>query len=110
MPLDTFREVVRTPRVGDYVAGEVAPRFEHGAVWMEPRPTVSRPAARSAAGREASFAKWPKRRAIVGPGTARERASRRQIAEGRGDAVALTAAERRAARRRAALRRTEARG
>ncbi|TPG36246.1 hypothetical protein EAH89_30390 [Roseomonas nepalensis] len=46
VPLDTFREVVRTPRVARYVEEEVAPRFERGVARAEPPLAAARRRAR----------------------------------------------------------------
>lgn len=40
VPLDTYREVVRTPHVAQYVADDVAPRFERQAAAPEPAPAA----------------------------------------------------------------------
>ncbi len=45
VPLDTYREVVRTPRVAQYVADDIVPRFERQAAAPEPAPARSRTAA-----------------------------------------------------------------
>lgn len=40
VPLDTYREVVRTPHVAQYVADDIAPRFERQAAAPEPPPAT----------------------------------------------------------------------
>ncbi|MBI0536266.1 hypothetical protein D9599_11830 [Roseomonas sp. KE2513] len=47
VPLDTYREVVRTPHVAQYVADDIAPRFERQAAAPEPAP-ATRPRPRAA--------------------------------------------------------------
>ena len=69
VPLDSYREVVRTPRVAQYVAEEVAPRFERGMV-AEAAPAPGLP--RGSAARRDEEAEGPAARPIaLRPGATR---------------------------------------
>lgn len=109
VPLDTYREVVRTPHVAQYVAEDIAPRFEHGAAAPEPRP--ARQGRADATGEGADGRPARVRHVVARPTATRDaeeavpegphRRARRHAEEERGGADAAAKASSRAEARRA---------